>query len=186
MTRIIFIQFQCDFMRFQTLFVKIRNRRLKSGLTRFYQISYDCILDSERNGSMISPVNGPSHRMYRATHALVTRRKCAPPRMAKTKQGQKKWGQSVKSKSVNSRSKCTSLYTYSICEEKVRIMRIGIRTLLFRQYYVCKVTFINLIFNNFRNFPQRSTQIYDRFTTVSNFNTLFRASNKNYCESHGR
>ena len=58
--RIIFIKFKSDFMRFQTLFVEIRNRRLKSLLTRFYVISYDCILDFERSGSAISLVNGPS------------------------------------------------------------------------------------------------------------------------------
>ena len=45
--RITFKQFQCDFSRFQALFVNIRNRRLKSGLSRFYMISYDCILDFE-------------------------------------------------------------------------------------------------------------------------------------------
>ena len=31
--------FQCKFIRFQTLFVKIRNRRLKFRLDRFYVIS---------------------------------------------------------------------------------------------------------------------------------------------------
>ena len=57
--RIIFIRFQYDFTRFQILFVKIRNRRLNSRLTRFYVIPYDCILDFKRSGSMISLVNGP-------------------------------------------------------------------------------------------------------------------------------
>ena len=43
MTRIIFIQFQCDYMRFQTLSATIGNRRLKSWLTRFYVISYNLL-----------------------------------------------------------------------------------------------------------------------------------------------
>ena len=41
MIRIIFIRFQWDFMRLQSFFVKIQNRRLKSRLIRFYVISYD-------------------------------------------------------------------------------------------------------------------------------------------------
>ena len=60
MIRILFIRFQSHFMRFSTPFVKIWNRRLKSRLTRFYVISYDCILDFERSGLMILLVNGPS------------------------------------------------------------------------------------------------------------------------------
>ena len=75
--RMIFLRFRYNFMRFQTLFVKIQNWRLKSRLTRFHVtsydflwflvISYDCILEFERSDLMIPVVNGPSQFIVKQT-----------------------------------------------------------------------------------------------------------------------
>ena len=75
MIRNIDVRFECDIMRFQTLFVKIRNQWLKSRLTlilsdflRFLMIAFFIL-----NGSMISLVNGLSDAIQKGKR----RRDCA-------------------------------------------------------------------------------------------------------------